>query len=429
MRILVFLLLVLCLSYSQVVIDSIPASINAYVSETINLTFDGDLNSINGASWIASFIIASNSPSQPSWATLNGMTLSLAPPTIADMGIYEMQFEVTETGTGSWTFIPHNRRLSISVHKRPPIINYSIPDYNDMRAAVPFEIVFPSVPWIDPLDDTITYELLDQNNVALFNGFSYDSSGTGRIYGTIPNSQAGTYYIRLIWNDSQNQRIQQDFTMYFVANNNPQQAVTDLTPYYFEIPEGVNSTYILPVGIYTDSDGDSIQYDFWFFENYAALSTVGWATFYPGIEGVAYINFVEPTPTIHTGFNFMLSDGISTSTGPVLINFTFNNSPILSSNPLNILVYPNSTFTTVIDLSTYFSDPEDQALTYSSHTLPSEVTITAVTTSQLKIDVDFTSSFPSLDLTFYFSATDGASKPTDLQVSYLKDCIGKFAAK
>lgn len=147
------------------------------------------------------------------------------------------------------------------------------------------------------------------------------------------------------------------------------------------------------------------------------MSTVGWATFYAGIEGVAYIDFIEPTPTTHTGFNFMLSDGISTSIGPILINFTFNKSPTVSSNPLNIEVYPNSTFTTTIDLSTYFSDPESQALTYSSHTLPSEVTTTAASSTQQKIDVDFTSAFPSSDITFYFQATDGSSKPTDLQVN------------
>lgn len=50
--------------------------------------------------------------------------------------------------------------------------------------------------------------------------------------------------------------------MHFVANNNPQQVITNLSPYYFEIPEGVNSTFVLPTGIYVDSDGDPIQYDY-----------------------------------------------------------------------------------------------------------------------------------------------------------------------
>lgn len=204
--------------------------------------------------------------------------------------------------------------------------------------------------------------------------------------------------------------------MYFAANNNPYRVVTDLSVYSFEIPEGVNSTYFIPTGIYLDADGDAIDYELCYFENFQSLSTVSWATFYPGIEGVSYLEFIEPTSTTHSGFNFMLSDGISSTTGPILISFTFNDSPTVSQNPLNIPIYPNSTFTSVLDLSVYFADPEGQALTFSSHGLPNGVTTTIQTSTTFKIDADFTSGFPSSDVTFYFSANDGASKATDLQV-------------
>jgi hypothetical protein len=213
--------------------------------------------------------------------------------------------------------------------------------------------------------------------------------------------------------------------MYFQANANPTQVITDLSSYVFEIPQGLNSTYILPVGIFVDPDGDNIQYTLCFFENYASLSTVTWATFYPGIEGVSYIEFTEPDTTTHSGFNLMLSDGISSSQGPISIGFTINKSPVLSSNPVNLNVYPNQTFTLDIELLAgqpdggYFSDPEGQPLTFTSSEIPSEVSVTPLTSSKFQITADFSSTYPTSPLSLTFTASDGASKSTNLQVTLL----------
>jgi hypothetical protein len=65
---------------------------------------------------------------------------------IADSGPYTVQYLVTETGVSPCTFIPHIRQFSLSVTKRPPSINYVIPDYNSLRAGVAFEINFPTDP-------------------------------------------------------------------------------------------------------------------------------------------------------------------------------------------------------------------------------------------------------------------------------------------
>jgi hypothetical protein len=417
-----FLGMILCIFIAgnwQIVIDASPSSYTIIVQNTSTFTFDMDSNSINGASCVGGFAVAGTSPTNPSWMTLSGYTLTFSPPTLDDIGVYEIQFEVTESGVGPWLFVPHNRRLILLVNKLAPIVGYSIPDYNNMRAAIPYDLTFPSSPWVDTHGDTLSYDLLDQNDIALSNSFNYDSTTTGRIYGTVPNSQAGTYLLRLTCKDSMDQRINQDFTMFFASNNNPTRVITDMTPYAFTISEGVNSTYTLPSGIYLDSDGDSIIYELWFFENFAQLSTAGWANFYSGPEGISYIELIEPTSTTHNGFNIMLSDGISSTIGPFLINFTFNHSPTASITSLNITIYPNTTFTTTVDLNTYFSDPESQILAYSSHTLPFEVTTSSVSSSQLKIEADFTSAFPSSDVTFYFQATDGTSRPTDLQVRIL----------
>ena len=56
------------------------------------------------------------------------------------IGTYTLQYLVTETGTGSWTFIPSVRELSVGVAKKSPVINYQIPNYLSLRAAIPFEI-------------------------------------------------------------------------------------------------------------------------------------------------------------------------------------------------------------------------------------------------------------------------------------------------
>jgi len=212
--------------------------------------------------------------------------------------------------------------------------------------------------------------------------------------------------------------------MYFSANRNPARVVTDLSLYTFTIPQGMNSTFTLPVGIYLDSDGDTITYDLAYYENFMALSSETWATFYPGSEGVSYLEFIEPDATsTHTGFNFMLSDGISSSTGPVLIEFRFNKSPIVTQSVLDITVYPNDTFTQEIELQLdpgiegYFSDPESTTLTYSTKNVDSSISVTGLTSSKYKIEADFTSAFPSSAISLTFSASDGVSASTDMIVS------------
>jgi hypothetical protein len=261
-KLVLILVLIFHISRSQIVIDANPASIDIYAEDTTTIVLDGNLNSINGASCIQSFVLAPDSPDNPSWVSNSGLSITIAFPPITELGFFELQYLVTETGTGSCTFIPHNRKIIVNVIKRPPVLNYDIPDYNNERAAVPFEIVFPQPLCIDPHGQSLSYDMLDQNDMALSSIFNFDESGNGRIYGTIPNSQAGTYYLRIYCFDSTFQRVTIDFTMYFAVNNNPYQAVSDLSPYAFEIPQGVNSTYILPTGIYIDPDGDIINYDF-----------------------------------------------------------------------------------------------------------------------------------------------------------------------
>jgi len=86
---------------TQIVLDGNPTSINIYTEETTNILLDGDLNSINGEACIQSFEIASNSPTQSAWITNDGLSLTFSPPDLATVGLYEIQYEVIETGVGS----------------------------------------------------------------------------------------------------------------------------------------------------------------------------------------------------------------------------------------------------------------------------------------------------------------------------------------
>jgi hypothetical protein len=72
--------------------------------------------------------------------------LTFNPTTITEIGSYTVHYLVTETGIGPCDYIPHVRKYSILVKKRPPTINYVIPDYTNFRAGVPYEIVFAAAP-------------------------------------------------------------------------------------------------------------------------------------------------------------------------------------------------------------------------------------------------------------------------------------------
>jgi hypothetical protein len=83
------------------------------------------------------------------------------------------------------------------VKKKAPFLNYPIPDMNNLRAGVSFEEILPQVVCIDPYGEILAYTLLQQSDIALTNDINFDNAGTGRFYGSIPNSQAGTYALRL----------------------------------------------------------------------------------------------------------------------------------------------------------------------------------------------------------------------------------------
>lgn len=126
-------------------------------------------------------------------------------------------------------------------------MNYEIPDYPNLRAAVPFEVTFPQPPCLDPLSTTLSYSLLDNNGNIVPDYIKLDIPNN-RIHGTVPNMNAGAFFAKLVCKDIINQAYDQDFTMNFRANNAPTQRYPDMTPYTVVAGEGASSTHVIPSG-------------------------------------------------------------------------------------------------------------------------------------------------------------------------------------
>lgn len=244
---LLILSLLIVSTRQQIQLHAAPSAYTAYVGETSTLVLDGNANVINGADWLGSFTLSPSSPSQPTWASNDGLTLTFSPSSMSEVNAYTMHYLVQEKGTGSCTATAIIRKLSLSVTKRPPQINYDIPDDHNLRAAVPFEVVFPQAPCIDPLGLPLSYSLLDYNNQTLPTFITLDMANN-RVHGTVPNSNAGGLFWRLFCKDTLNQATYQDFVLQFRPNNAPHQNVPDLTPYTVIAGEGASSTHVIPTG-------------------------------------------------------------------------------------------------------------------------------------------------------------------------------------
>lgn len=69
-----------------------------------------------------------------------------------------------------------------------------------------------------------------------------------RIHGTVPNSNAGVFNLKLRCDDIRSQQVHQSFTYQFQSNNDPVQAITDFTPYTILMGEGITYNHTLPTG-------------------------------------------------------------------------------------------------------------------------------------------------------------------------------------
>lgn len=212
--------------------------------------------------------------------------------------------------------------------------------------------------------------------------------------------------------DSMIQTSIQEFSVTVLKNNDPNQLVTNLTPYKITLGEGMSSEHILPSRIYIDQDGDVIYYMFVYYENYASLDS--WIYFTEGYEGSSKLSVTNAQATTHTGFQILLSDNIGSIKGPFLLPFTVNLSPVLLQSSVTHKILPNDTFTWDVDMSTYFSDPEGDSLTFTFVNMPAGFTATLLSGTTYRV----TSGFPSSpdDINFEIVADDGISAPKALPV-------------
>ena len=115
-------------------------------------------------------------------------------------------------------------------------------------------------------NDVLTFILLDQNNLAI-SSFGYNPANL-TITGTVPNADAGTFDLQLRCRDSLTQVAIQYFSWTFLQNQNPVPSGIDLSTLTFTIGEGQSSEHIIPSGVYIDSDGDNIYYEYAFFSDF-----------------------------------------------------------------------------------------------------------------------------------------------------------------
>jgi hypothetical protein len=98
--ILLILLILVMSSYQQISFVGNPTSLVAFVSETTVIVLDGNTNSHNGESCVASFEIHHSSPSKPTWLSNSMFTLQFTPAVVGDAGVYVLRYLVIETGIG-----------------------------------------------------------------------------------------------------------------------------------------------------------------------------------------------------------------------------------------------------------------------------------------------------------------------------------------
>lgn len=211
-----------------------------------------------------------------------------------------------------------------------------------------------------------------------------------------------------------NQVTSQSFSFKFTANKNPSSAGVNLTSYTFTIGEGQNSEHTIPSGIFIDPDGDSIYYNYAFFNDFTSLAS--WVTMVPGYQGTSKFVFTSIPQTTKTGFQVFLSDGIGSASNYFLLNFTLNHRPIASTPTIVLDIYPNLNLTVDlnIDMSQYFSDPENDTLYYSFWDVPAELNVAHTSGTLYRVFGEFDISVTNMNFTF--KANDGISLATNVTI-------------
>ena len=137
------------------------------------------------------------------------------------------------------------------------------------------------------------------------------------------------------------------------------------------------------------------------------------------MEGDSKIVFTDAEQTSKTGVSCFYSDGYGETEGPFTIPLESNLRPIPSTSLIEHSVYPNDTFTWEVDLGSFFSDPEGDALTFTFTGTPGSITTTLVsgTTYSFQSDVFTVFTGGSILESFQITADDGYSLPVSINVN------------
>lgn len=144
----------ICLSTATIDLSGSPATTPLYIGDQTSFKIDTHGNVVGGPNCLKSAKIISQNT--PYFVTLvnNKVIFNLDKPNfeVSDVGIFKFKVLIEETGNSACTFPLTTRTFAVVVKKRSPMINFVIQNSTGvLKEGLPFEILFPEAPILDPI--------------------------------------------------------------------------------------------------------------------------------------------------------------------------------------------------------------------------------------------------------------------------------------
>ncbi len=286
-----------------------------------------------------------NTRTLPSWITFNPNTRQFsgtAPSTLSSLRV-----QVAATFTAPASTITDEFVLSVvPPTNNPPVVAKVIPNQT-AKQGVNWNFAIPAGTFTDPNGDVLTYSASGYPSGVGFNGTSF----TGK------PSVSGTFTITVTASDGRPGGVAStSFTVTVVPNDPP--VVAKVIPNQ-TAKQGLNWSFAIPAGTFTDPNGDALTYTAWDYPSGA------------NFNGSSFTG----APSVSGSFTVMVMamDGRG---GTVTTSFTLtvaaNNPPVVAKTIPNQSATKGTSWDFPLPAGT-FSDPNGDALTYSATGYPSGI--------------------------------------------------------
>ncbi len=286
-----------------------------------------------------------NTRTLPSWITFNPNTRQFsgtAPSTLSSLRV-----QVAATFTAPASTITDEFVLSVvPPTNNPPVVAKVIPNQT-AKQGVNWNFAIPAGTFTDPNGDVLTYSASGYPSGVGFNGTSF----TGK------PSVSGTFTITVTASDGRPGGVAStSFTVTVVPNDPP--VVAKVIPNQ-TAKQGLNWSFAIPAGTFTDPNGDALTYTAWDYPSGA------------NFNGSSFTG----APSVSGSFTVMVMamDGRG---GTVTTSFTLtvaaNNPPVVAKTIPNQSATKGTSWDFPLPAGT-FSDPNGDALIYSATGYPSGI--------------------------------------------------------